>query len=213
MKVHFIWIGENEIPPIYINNYNKCFRLNYGYSFLIWKNNDCISLLKEYNLFDYWVGLSFICKCNLLKYLILDKFGGIYTDFDIDWKIPFNKIINDFGFPYKDIIITSIPRSYLTKNNQLTSLIDDPFIISKPGIFKSCIDYCINRTDLKKDGEYYFETGELRTHKLEPIGPFGLTEWLNQNDINYTHFSQETLLDHKGYFGSHAQKMTWNTKN
>jgi len=208
MFIHYIWIGEESIPPLYLLNAQKCAKLNYGYSFLIWRNIDCISLLKEYNLFDYWTTLSFVCQCNLLKYLVLDKFGGIYTDFDISWKIPFDKIINDFGFPHKDIILTSIPRSYLTQDN-VVPLIDDPFIISKPGLFKSCIDYCMSRTNLKNDGEYYFETGKLKTHKLEPIGPFGLTEWLNQQQINYVHFSQETLLDHNGYFGSHAQKMNW----
>ena len=209
MLVHYIWVGGDNIPPSYLFNYQKCIKLNPGYSFLTWKDDDCISLLKEYNLFDYWINLTFICKCNLLKYLVLDKFGGIYTDFDITWKFSFNKIINDFKFPYKDIILTSIPRSYITEDNNITQLIDDPFIISKPGLFKSCIDYCMNRTNLKNDGEYYFETGKLKTHKLEPIGPFGLTEWLDKYKINYTHFSQETLLDNNGYFGSHAQKMNW----
>lgn len=208
MIIHFIWIGNDEIFQQYISNYQKCIKLNNGFDSLIWRNEDCLRLLEQYNLVEQWSKLTFICKCNFLKYLILDKFGGIYTDFDILWKVPFYKIINDFDFSQKDIILTSISNSYIYKNN-VGSLMDDPFIISKPNIFKKCIDYCLNRTNLKYDGEYYHKTNQLMTHKLEPVGPFGLTEWLIEKNINFTHFPQETLLDNKGYFGVHAQKTNW----
>ena len=98
MTIHFIWIGSNEVvPQSYTFNYQKCIRLNPGYNYLLWKNEDCLKLLKRYDLVEQWSKLTFISKCNFLKYLILDKFGGIYTDFDIAWKIPFSKIMYDFG--------------------------------------------------------------------------------------------------------------------
>jgi hypothetical protein len=86
---------------------------------------------------------------------------------------------------------------------------DDPFIISKPGIFGGCINYCRNRTNLKSDGELYEKTREIKNHKLEPMGPFGLTEWLIHDKIRFSYFPQETLLDHNGFFGAHQQKSTW----
>ena len=178
MDVNYIWIG-GEVPLHYMNNYNKCFKLNPQFSFNIWRNEDCLDLISEFGLTEIFNSLSFICKCNLLKYAILHKFGGIYTDFDITWKQPFLKIMND------------------------------PFIISKPNIFGSCIAYCRNRTQLKYDGEIYESTGQLKIHKLEPFGPFGLTEWLSYDKINYSHFLQETLLDTNGFFGVHQQKSIW----
>ena len=198
--VHYIWIGSNEIPSQYLNNYNKCLKLNPQFSFNIWKNEDCLKLIEEYKLTEIFNSLSFICKCNLLKYVVLDKFGGIYTDFDISWKYPFIRIINDFNFPIVDIILT------ITEN---PVLFDDPFIISKPKILGSCIEYCKNRTNLKYDGELYLKTNQKVIHKLEPFGPFGLTEWITNNKININYFPQETLLDHKGFFGIHEQKSTW----
>jgi hypothetical protein len=131
---------------------------------------------------------------------VLHKFGGIYTDFDIAWKHPFSKIMNDFNYPAVDILLTSINEG---------TLIDDPFIISKPNIFGSCITYCRNRIQLKYDGEIYESTGKLVIHNLEPFGPFGLTEWLSYDKINYNHFPQKTLLDNNGFFGAHQQKSTW----
>ena len=200
--VHYIWIG-GEIPNRYLNNFKKCNQLNKSFHFNIWKDNDCLALVKEYDLLDIFTPLSFIGKCNFLKYLVLHKFGGIYTDFDIEWKIPFTKIMNDYNLDNVDIIIS-------TSNNPL--LIDDPFIISKPNIFGSCITYCMNRTNLKYDGDILVKTGRKEIHQLEPFGPFGLTEWIRNNKISFNSFSQQDLLDHKGYFGIHEQKSNWKAK-
>ena len=199
MNVHYIWVG-GEVPPQYMNNFKKCSKLNPQFSFNIWRNEDCLKLVSEFGLIEMFNSISFICKCNLLKYIVLHKFGGIYTDFDITWKQPFLKIMNDFNYPNVDIVLTSTNES---------TLMDDPFIISKPNIFGSCIAYCRNRTQLKYDGEIYESTGQLKIHKLEPFGPFGLTEWLSYDKINYSHFLQETLLDTNGFFGVHQQKSIW----
>jgi len=212
MKVHYIWIGNDVIPQQYIINYQQCAKLNPGFEFTIWNNKSSLKLLESYKLLDSWSALTFICKCNLLKYLVLDKFGGIYTDFDIIWKIPFTKIMSDFNFYQKDIILSYLVNSYIYEDN-IGPLMDDPFIISKPHIFKDCIHYCLDRTDLKNDGEHYIETKQLITHKLEPVGPFGLTEWLIKKQINFTCFSQETMLDNNGYFGNHVQKTNWKNYN
>ena len=208
--VHYIWIGGEDIPHPYLLNYQKCISLNQNdFTFMIWRNNDCISLLNQYNLFEYWSKLTFICKCNFLKYLILDKFGGIYTDFDITWKQPFFKIFNEFNYPINDIIITALNTDYLDKNNQVKWLLDDPFIISKPGIFGECIEYCMNRSQLKIDGEIFLKTGQQIQHKLEPIGPFGLTEWMYINKYKYSIMLQKGKLDNNGHFGIHTQQTNW----
>ena len=90
---------------------------------------------------------------------------------------------NDFEFGYHDLILTILDNNPIQINGKLVELMDDPFIISKPNILGSCINYCKNRTDLKYDGEIYTHTQELKIHKTEPIGPFGLTEWLYKNNI------------------------------
>lgn len=200
MEVHYIWIGNSDIPKKYVLNYQKCVGLNKGFKFNIWQTEECLKLVNYYGLEDIFGSLSFISKCNLLKYLILQKHGGIYTDFDITWKQPFVKIINDFNFPKVDVVLTATNGG---------TLMDDPFIISKPNIFGDCVSYCKNRTNLKYDGELYKKTGELKTHSLEPFGPFGLTEWLNNKKINYSYFPQDTLLDSNGFLGIHEQKSIW----
>ena len=208
LTVHYIWIGT-DVPSKYLSNFQKCASLNPNYNFQIWKTDDCVKLLKEHDLLEYWSTLSFICKCNLLKYLILNKFGGIYTDFDITWKVKFDKILYDFNFPGVDLLLTIIDNNPIRVDGQLVQLYDDPFIVSKPNILGSCINFCKNRKDLKYDGELYKTTKTLKTHTLEPIGPFGLTEWLFKHPTKINAFNQSVLLDHNGYFGIHEQKGAW----
>jgi hypothetical protein len=200
MEVHYIWIGNSDIPKKYVLNYQKCVGLNKNFKFNIWQTEECLELVNYYGLEGIFGSLSFISKCNLLKYLILQKHGGIYTDFDITWKQPFVKIMNDFNFFKVDVLLTATNGG---------TLMDDPFIISKSNIFGDCVSYCKNRTNLKYDGELYKKTGELKTHPLEPFGPFGLTEWLNNKKINYSYFPQDTLLDNNGFLGIHEQKSIW----
>lgn len=199
-RVHYVWIGNSEIPGPYINNFQRCARLNPGYDFTIWRNDDCLQLVHEHGLMDVFTPLTFICKYNLIKYLVLHKFGGVYTDFDIEWKQPFDRIMNNYNFPGGvDLVITSVN----------PTLLDDPFIIVKSNIMGRCIGFCKNRILLKYDGELYEKTGQKKTHESEPFGPFGLTEWLQNDKINFTFFPQETLLDYNGFFGAHQQKGNW----
>jgi len=196
--VHYIWIGGSEIPSPYLINYQKCVQLNPSFEFKIWRNEECLQLVNEYELIETFTPLTFICKYNLIKYLVLHKFGGIYTDFDIDWKVSFNEIKDKY--PNVDIILT----------HTLTPIIDDPFIISKSNIFGKLINYCKNKTGLKYDGELYMETGKMEIHKSEPFGPFSLTEWIK--NMNYVSFPQQSLLDGNGKYGIHFQKSDWKSK-
>jgi hypothetical protein len=202
IDVHYIWIG-GEIHQKYLTNYQKCVRLNPSFNFKIWRNDECLALIEEYGLMETFTPLSFICKYNMIKYLILHKFGGIYTDFDINWKLSFSKIMNDNGFPhYVDMVLSAVPPMYV---------LDDPFIISKPNIFGGCVNYCKNKDkkDWVVDGDLHLRTGEIKIHSAEPFGPFSLTEWANKNQINYRYFLQDAFLDRNGFYGDHQQVNTW----
>jgi mannosyltransferase OCH1-like enzyme len=50
MLVHYIWVGNKEIPSRYIKNYEKCIKINPGVAFKIWKNDECLTILEDNNL-------------------------------------------------------------------------------------------------------------------------------------------------------------------
>ena len=208
MLIHYIWIGSNSIPQEYLFNLEKCKQLNPHCEFKIWKDKDCLQLL--INDYEYWSSLpTLISKCGYLKYLILDKFGGIYSDFDIEWKVPFDAILKENKTDNK-LLLTFNPFASTIIDNKNIYLLDDPFIYSEPSVLGDCIQYCKSRTELKNDGDWYLKTGELRQHPLEPIGPFGLTEWVYYNDIDIDFFSQVGFIDQfQGKYGIHKQQTNW----
>ena len=191
--IHYIWIG-GDIPVKYMPNIKLCAQLNPSYQITYWRDNDIFSLISKLDLIDLYNNISFIGKCNLAKYVVLAKYGGIVTDLDIKWKKSFYQIEKDNNFPQVDLVLTYpfIPEVF-----------DDAFIIAKPGVFNDCIEYSKQRTNLKID----LSTG--KQHKLEPIGPFLLTEWINIKNINVSYFSQANYLDGNGHYGNHEKLGLW----
>ena len=210
MLTHYIWIGDNDIPVNYLTNLETCKQLNPNYEFKIWRDEECSQLLSEYNLLEFYSSIpTLISKTSVLRYLILDKFGGIYSDFDIEWRTPFDVILKNEGTD-TGLLLTFNPYASMTIDGKNIYLLDDPFIYSEPGILKKCIDYCKARTYLVNDGDWYLKTGELKTHVLEPVGAFGLTKWVYSNDIDINFFSQIGFIDQlNGIYGFHEQKTNW----
>ena len=84
--IHHIWIGTNPFPSAYINFLKKWRLLYPDYNFIFWDNQlvestDILSSdIEQYYYGDYNIGL----KSDLLRFKILEKFGGIYIDVDTE---------------------------------------------------------------------------------------------------------------------------------
>ena len=210
MLIHYVWRGSKPIPPEYLSNLERCKQLNPQHEFKIWGNENILQILKDNNYIEYYSSLpNIITKVCFFRYLVLNKFGGVYSDFDIDWKVPFDIILKE-NTPDTGLLLTFNPYSSTIIDNKNIYLLDDPFIYSEKNKLDGCLEYCKNRTQLKNDGDWYLKTGELRQHPLEPVGPFGLTEWVYYNDIDINYFSQVGFIDQfKGKYGIHKQQTNW----
>lgn len=84
--IHHIWIGTKPFPSDYINFLKKWRLLYPDYNFIFWDNQlvestDILSSdIEQYYYGDYNIGL----KADLLRFKILEKFGGIYVDVDTE---------------------------------------------------------------------------------------------------------------------------------
>jgi mannosyltransferase OCH1-like enzyme len=95
--VHQIWIGDNEKPDAWMKTIRDFCR-DYKYQYKLWDEESIKSLC-----FDDTPGLERVYKettrlsgkCNILRLLILKKYGGIYIDADCVVLHPekFNKFI------------------------------------------------------------------------------------------------------------------------
>ncbi len=91
---HFIWIGKNTMPPVYLEYIESWIKLHPDYQFCIW-NDDNIPKLLNQDLYDS--ATHYAMKADILRYELLYVFGGIYIDCDF-WCIrSIDKLIRDLN--------------------------------------------------------------------------------------------------------------------
>jgi len=199
--INHIWLqGENEIPKKYDSNRKLWKDLHPDWNFIIWNEKDTIKLIND-KLPAYLKFIidanNLINKVNVIKYLNLYFFGGVYCDLDTYPIKSLNNLFEetDLGninlysrlsdrYPYNiqninknlgkyDIIIPSRSSFIFYPNGDKIIMFDNPILIAKPfNIFwLKLIEYCSQRTDLK-------------SCEHEPFGPFGLTEFVYKNYYN-----------------------------
>lgn len=159
--VHYIWVGTNLIPNKFLLNFYYTKELNPTYNFMLWRDADIIKNDNEYA--DLYQNSKLFHKLQIARYTILDKFGGIYSDFDIKWKRSFDEIYQLFD--NADMIFPKRNSLHFYNRGLKTDLIDDFAIFSKPKLTKQFLKYCKIRN-------------EERDNETEPFSVYALTEWL-----------------------------------
>lgn len=86
--LHQTWKNNNftDLQLKNVNNNKKVFK-NWEYKF--WDDESLFKFVKEEfpELYDFWNSLQpFIKKIDSIRYMWLYKYGGVYSDFDIEWK-------------------------------------------------------------------------------------------------------------------------------
>lgn len=190
--VHYIWVGTAEVPAQFMFNYEHTQTLNPEYQFKIWKDSDILPILGEYT--ELFTTSSLFHKLQLAKYMISHTFGGVYSDFDIEWKVSFDHVSN--LFQDANLVLPKRKSLYFYNKGQKTTMVDDFVIISTPNLMKSFLNFCLNRTERKDD-------------KTEPFSVYALTEWcLGQENLGF--LTPEQIYDDPNCtFGYHYNKRTW----
>jgi hypothetical protein len=86
--IHQIWIGPNPEPTIWTNTFKVDYlQAHPDYEYKLWDNESSYRLLdnypnlqKMYEIEETWNG-----KSDILRYVILYEYGGIYIDADSVW--------------------------------------------------------------------------------------------------------------------------------
>jgi inositol phosphorylceramide mannosyltransferase catalytic subunit len=78
--VHSVWIGPNPAPRVWMDSVQN-FSEKYKYTYILWDNqrveNFPMKNRKHFVAAQSWAG-----KADILRYEILEKYGGIYIDAD-----------------------------------------------------------------------------------------------------------------------------------
>jgi hypothetical protein len=190
--VHYIWVGTAEVPAHFMLNYEHTKNLNKDYLFKIWTESDILPVLGDYT--ERFMTSSLYHKLQLAKYMISHTFGGVYSDFDIEWKVPFDHITD--MFQNVDVVLPKRKSLYFFNKGQKTIMVDDFVIMSSPNIMKSFLDFCLVRTERKDD-------------RAEPFSVYALTEWcLGQSNVGF--LTPDQIYDTPDCtLGYHYNKRTW----
>ncbi len=128
---HFIWISDNldvdnEVPEYITANVNTFFNLNTKYDIRIWTNRYIKKLIDEQDdiLKNFIYSLdSLVQRTDVLRMLILNKFGGIYCDSDMICVNNFDDLLKNNFVGQEE----SEHLSYRVENNSVSTF---PFNIS-----------------------------------------------------------------------------------
>jgi mannosyltransferase OCH1-like enzyme len=95
--IHQIWSGIDDPLPAYFKRFGETWKTNHpNWKYEFWDNDRINKFILEYypqhwntyNEFTYNIQ-----RWDAIRYLILDKIGGMYVDFDTECLEPFDSLI------------------------------------------------------------------------------------------------------------------------
>lgn len=204
--LHMIWIGDNEAPDYFFDNLEKWRNLMPNWDIKVWTNSDLtedkiessyLALINKSN-----IGAQ---KADLLRFYVVNKFGGYYVDSDI---LPLRNL-SELNGEDKDFIIChdlNIEWEYIinaffaaTPNNPALNLIQERMYE---------VDF--NRKDIHlttgpaRLGEAYFRFKEELDFMVLPYWYFYRNK-VGDIDLDGSCLTQDKF----GAFGWHWYAATW----
>jgi len=87
--IHRIWPGKDNIRIDYSGSIALFNRVFPEHTNVFWDGNSCEQFLKQFypDHIDLYSSLrSYASKSDMIRYMVLNKYGGIYTDYDVILK-------------------------------------------------------------------------------------------------------------------------------
>lgn len=192
--LHLIWVGNKKEPSYLLENIEKWKKLMPNWQIRLWTNNDLTTkhfpLQIIYLLDKVERGVQ---KADIMRYFIIEKYGGIYVDADIFPHRSLEPLINQL--PETDVILChdiAISWPYIM-NAFFASIPNHP-------IFKTVCNLCNNIIINTED--IHMQSGP----RLFGEAIF-LNEMPNITVINTLYFYHNENFDSK--FGTHKYLKQW----
>ena len=109
--MHTIWIqGYEEIPAENKKKYEQIKEMNSNWQFMFWDNEKIEEILKEYpslsNIYNNsekvnGMGNHFALKSDIARFVIMEKYGGLYFDMDFDCILDMDELFDNSNLPDK----------------------------------------------------------------------------------------------------------------
>ncbi len=196
-QIHQIWVGSKKISNNLLNASKSWKRYNPDYSYRLHKTKDCVDLISKHypQYLNIYESLYLpVQKADLVRYIIIYHYGGIYADLDTSAIKPLSKIIKA-----SDQCLIGRDEDKKRDGKVLIEYLQWFFAARKNHpVFKEILNVIRERFQLKpctleriSKNEYtYWLTGPQAFTE-------GVTRFLNKNNRLYT-----ITIKGKCYFGS-----------
>ena len=206
--LHMIWIGEKQAPDYYYIHFDKWKQLMPDWEFKLWSNQELQPELIDYTYLDL-INKSTIGaqKADLLRYYVVNKFGGYYVDADI---IP-ERSLSELDSKNKNLILChdlEITWGYII-NSFFAATPDHPLLEL---ILRQMYSVDFNNKDIHLTTGPAALGGAYQCMK-ENLDCLILPYWYfyrnkkGDLDLNGTYLTE----DREDIFGSHRYAATWTT--
>jgi mannosyltransferase OCH1-like enzyme len=191
MIIHqlFGFLGDTEMPKMFSDNQIlvKKFCKDNDYEYKLWTPTDVNEILEDYSKYiDMYDNVRYpIQKVDIIRFLILHKYGGVYLDLDIQPKIE--KLKNySFACCYR----------YVHKNNKFLYEIEVLQSDTKNPILLNYLDYVKTQISEKNNIDVYNKW--KARYVYQTTGPMCFTRFIKQNKIQIDLYkSNNSYIDSK----------------
>ena len=96
-KIHQIWLGKKGIPRKSIDWMHSWKKFNPDWEYILWDEEKIKDLqVSEFNVYSKELNPGY--RSDILRYIILNKFGGLYADTDFECLKPIPSSILNYKF-------------------------------------------------------------------------------------------------------------------
>lgn len=198
-KIHYIWIGNKELPDSYKRNIETWEKYNPDYEIIRWDESNY-----DFKKCDY-MREAYEAKCwgfvpNYCRLDIVNRYGGIYLDIDVECKGSFDAVLNDkafFSMGSSDRINNGC--GFGSKPNipflsELKKQFEDNHFLNKNGIPQKTPCHIFLHPIFRKHGfiieNRYQKVEDIVLYPTEVFSPLTIDGWDN-------YLSNNTLSIHK----------------
>lgn len=177
--IHQVWSGKHEPLPEHLAILGETWRsLHPDWEYIIWDEKHIIEFILQYfpqykKLYDEYV--YDVQRWDVIRYLILYQFGGVYADFDYECLEPMDKWLEG-----KQCCFSLDPDEH-ARIFQKPYIVTNAFMASAPGhpFIKKIIEESTVETDWDKADKF--------NYVLNTTGPYMITRaydsYEDKNDL------------------------------
>ena len=179
--IHQTW-KTKDIPDEWKTAVHYCKKINKEFKYILWTDETMdIFVKKNYaNFYKIYKSYKYdIQRCDVFRYLVLYKYGGIYLDMDIICKEKLN------NFLHYNLV--------LARSSNIETSFTNAFFMVVPN--HSFFKYCINNLSENINNYQYFGK---HLHVMNSTGPLFLTKIIN----DYGKIKNSYILTKNEYSGN-----------